>query len=99
MVVQLLLGIASLLAGVSPDGYTPDNPIATNPAYFMNPADSLVRYSAVVPFDIFAIWTLILTAIGFTYISKVKRGTALAIVFGWYVFAALVGIGIAAAFS
>ena len=29
---QLLLGTASLLAGVSPDGYTPDNPIASNPA-------------------------------------------------------------------
>jgi hypothetical protein len=35
--------------------------------------------------DIFVIWTLVLTAIGFTCVSKVKRGTALAIVFGWYV--------------
>ena len=99
MVIQLLLGIVSLLAGVSPDGYTPDNPIASNPAYFMNPADSLVRYSLAAPFDLFAIWTLTLTAIGFTCVSKVKRGTALAIVFGWYVLACLVGVGFAAAFS
>ena len=83
MVVQLLLGIASLLAGVSPDGYTPDNPIASNPAYFMNMADSLVRYSVARTFDIFEIWTLILAAIGFSCVAKVKKGTAFGIVFGW----------------
>jgi hypothetical protein len=99
LVIQLVLGIATLWAGVSPDHYSPDNPVASNPAYFMNPADSLVRYALAAPFDLFAIWTLILTAIGFTCVSKVKRGTALAIVFGWYVFAALIGVGFAAAFS
>ena len=99
MVIQLLLGIASLLAGVSPEGYTPDNPIASNPAYFMNPADSLVRYSLVAPIDIFAIWSLILTAIGFSCVSNVKRGTAFAVVFGWYIVAALVGVGVVAIFT
>jgi hypothetical protein len=99
MVIQLLLGIASLLAGMSPDGYTPDNPIASNPAYFMNPADSLVRYSLAAPLDIFAIWTLVLTAIGFSCVSKVKKGTAFGIVFGWYILLTLVGVGIAAAFA
>ncbi len=98
-VVLLLLGIISLLAGVSPDSYTPDNPIASNPAYFMNPADSLVRYSMAVAFDLFAIWTLILTATGFTCVSKVKRGTAFAVVFGWYILSALAGVAIAAAFT
>jgi Yip1-like protein len=99
MVIQLLLGIASLMAGMSPDGYTPDNPVASNPAYFMNAADSLVRYSLAAPFDIFAIWTLTLAAIGFSCVGKVKRGTAFGIVFGWYILLALVGVGIAAAFS
>ncbi len=99
MVIQLLLGIASLLAGMSPEGYTPDNPVASNPAYFMNPADSLVRYSMVAIFDIFAIWTLSLAAIGFSYVGKVKKGTAFGIVFGWYILLALVGVGIAAAFT
>lgn len=99
MVIQLILGIVSLWAGVSPDNYNPDNPIASNPAYFMNPADSLVRYSLVAPIDLFAIWTLILTAIGFSCVSKTKRGTAMAIVFGWYIVAWLLGLGVAAAFS
>jgi hypothetical protein len=99
MVVQLLLGIASLLAGMSPDGYTPDNPVASNPAYFMNMADSLVRYSLARGFDIFEVWTLILAAIGFSCVGKVKKGTAFGIVFGWYILLALVGLGFAAAFS
>jgi Yip1 domain len=99
MVVQLTLGIVSLLVGVTPDSYSPDNPVASNPAYFMNPADSLVRYALAAPFDLFAIWTLILTAIGFTRVTKVKIGSALAIVFSWYVVACLVGVGFAAAFS
>jgi hypothetical protein len=99
MVIQLILGIVTLVAGVSPDGYTPDNPVASNPAYFMNPADSLVKYALAAPFDLFAIWTLVLTAIGFTCVSKTKLGTALAVVFGWYVALCLLGVGIAAAFS
>jgi hypothetical protein len=51
------------------------------------------------PLDVFGIWTLSLAAIGFTCVSKVKKGTAFGIVFGWYVVLALVGVGIAAAFS
>jgi hypothetical protein len=49
--------------------------------------------------DIFLIWTLILSAIGFTCVSKVKRGTAFAIVFGWWVVFTLAGAAMGAAFS
>jgi hypothetical protein len=51
------------------------------------------------PFDVFTIWTLILTAIGITCISKVKRGTAFAIVFGWFAVVVLGRIAIAVATS
>ena len=98
-VLKLILGSISLFAGVSPDFYSPDNPIASNPAYFMNPADSLIRYSLAAPFDLFEVWTLCLTAIGFTCVTKVKRGMAFGVVFGWYAVACLIGVGVAAAFS
>jgi hypothetical protein len=55
--------------------------------------------SLLTSFDIFTIWTLALTAIGITCISKVKRGTAFAIVFGWFAVVVLIGVAFAAAFA
>lgn len=97
--LRALLAILSLLAGASPDSFTFQNPVATNPGYFLNPADSPFLYSLASSLDIFLIWTLVLTAIGFTCVSKVKRGTALAIVFGWWLIFTLVAAGMGAAFS
>ena len=45
------------------------------------------------------LWTLALTAIGFSAVSKLKRGTTFAVVFGWYVLVLLVRAGISAAFA
>jgi hypothetical protein len=56
-------------------------------------------YGLASALDIFMIWTLVLTAIGFTCVSKVKRGTAFAIVFGWWAIFTLGATGLSAAFS
>ncbi|MBZ5597585.1 MAG: YIP1 family protein [Acidobacteriia bacterium] len=97
--LRAVLAVVSLLAGASADSFTFQNPVATNPGYFLNPADSPFLYSLASSLDIFLIWTLVLTAIGFTCVSKVKRGTALAIVFGWWLVFTLAGAGIGALFS
>jgi hypothetical protein len=93
--IRVALAMLSLLAGASPDSFTFQNPVGTNPGYFMNPADSPFLYSLASSFDIFLIWTLVLTAIGFSTVSKVKRGTALGIVFGWWLVFSLIGAGLA----
>jgi len=93
--IRVALAMLSLLAGASPDSFTFQNPVGSNPGYFMNPADSPFLYSLASSFDIFLIWTLVLTAIGFTCVSKVKRGTALSIVFGWWLVFTLIGAGLA----
>jgi len=93
--LRTILSIVSLLAGASADSFTFQNPVATNPGYFMNPADSPFLYSVASSFDIFLIWTLVLTAIGFTCVSKVKRSTSLAIVFGWWAILTLAGASFA----
>jgi len=93
--IRVVLAMLSLLAGASPDSFTFQNPVGTNPGYFMNPADSPFLYSLASSFDIFLIWTLVLTAIGFSTVSKVKRGTSLAIVFGWWLVFSLMGAGLA----
>jgi hypothetical protein len=97
--LRALLAVVSLLAGGNVDSFTFQNPLASNPGYFMNAADSPFLYSLASSLDIFLIWTLILTAIGFSTVSKVKRGTALAIVFGWWAVFTLAGAALGAAFS
>jgi hypothetical protein len=97
--LKTLLAMTSVLAGMSPDSFSFQNPVATNPGYFMNPSDGVFLYSLASALDIFMIWTLVLTAIGFTCVSKVKKGTSFAIVFGWWALFTLAGAAVAGAFS
>ena len=97
--LKSLLAILSLLAGVSSDGFTFQNPVATNPGYFVERAAHPVLASFLTSFDIFTFWTLALAASGITCISKVKRGTAFAVVFGWFGVIVLFGVAITAVFS
>jgi hypothetical protein len=99
LMLKTLLSLVSVAAGMSPDSFSFQNPVATNPGYFMNPADGVFLYSVASAVDIFMIWTLVLTAIGFTCVSKVKSGTAYAIVFGWWAAFTLLGAALGAAFS
>ncbi len=85
MVLRYLLALASVLAGANPDGFTLNNPVATNPGYFMTPADNPFLYFIASQVDIFLLWTLVLTAIGFATTGKTKIGTSFAIVIGWWV--------------
>lgn len=99
LMLKSVLALLSLVAGMSPDSFSFQNPLASNPGYFMNPADNVFLYSVATALDIFMIWTLVLTAIGFTCVSKVKRGTAYAIVFGWWAVFTVAGAGLGAMFS
>jgi hypothetical protein len=97
--LKVLLATLSAAAGMNPDSFSFQNPIASNPGYFMIPPSSVFLYSVASSLDIFLIWTLVLTAIGFTRVSKVKSGTSYAIVFGWWIVFTLAGAAIGAAFS
>ena len=99
LMLKTLLSLLSVVAGMSPDSFSFQNPIASNPGYFMNPADNVFLYGVASAVDIFMIWTLVLTAIGFTCVSKVKSGTAYSIVFGWWLVFTLLGAAMGAAFS
>lgn len=98
-VVKALLTILSLLAGVSSDAFDIKNPLATNAAYFLDPSSSPVLRALLSSFDVITLWTLVLVAIGVACISQIKRGTAFAIVFGWFGVVVLFQVGIAAIFS
>lgn len=99
VILKNVLAIVSLIAGASTDSFIIQNPVATNPGYFINPLSSHFLYSIGSALDIFTIWTLVLTAIGLSCVSKLKRSSAMWGVFGWYVLVTLVGAGLGAAFS
>ncbi len=96
---RALLAALSLLAGVSTDSFNIRNPLAVNPGYFIDASGSATLRAALSSLDIITFWVLILLSIGISTIAKVKRGTAFAIVFGWYAFAMLCFVGLAAATS
>jgi len=96
-VVKALLVIVTLLAGVAPEGFTFQNPLASNLSFLATPPGGL--YALLAAFDVFTFWTLSLAAIGVSCVSKLKRGTAFAIVFGWWAVLTVIGVGFAAAFS
>jgi hypothetical protein len=97
-VIASILGTISMFAGVDPEGFNVKNPVATNPAYFMDRAGNKFVYEMASSLDVIAIWSIVLLGIGFACNSKVKRSTAIAIVAGWYLFwklasAALASLG------
>jgi len=91
--VLAILGSVSLLAA-NPEGVNLRNPVATNPAYFMDPnTTSKFVYGMVASVDVIAIWTIVLLGLGFALNSagrKLKTGTATVTVTVLYVLVRLV---------
>jgi len=85
-IIGSILGAISMFAGVNPEGFNVNNPVATNPAYFMDRAANKFLYVMASGLDVLVIWSIVLMGIGFAANSKVKRSTAIAIVAGWYLF-------------
>jgi hypothetical protein len=92
--------IAIVLVGVgAAEGFTFQNPVVSNLGGLVDPNSSHFLYSLLTSIDIFSIWILILTGIGYACITKVKRNTCMVVVFGWWVVMAFVGAGFAALFA
>jgi hypothetical protein len=99
VVVHLLIAVVSLLIGVEADSFLIQNPAATNLAYTMKLSDGPALYSLLSSLDIIMFWRLALVSYGITCVSKLKMGTAAAVVFGWYAVLALISAGVAAIFA
>jgi hypothetical protein len=85
-IIGSILGTISMFVGVDPEGFNVNNPVATNPAYFMDRSGSKFLYGMASGLDVLVLWSIVLMGIGFSCNSKVKRSTAIAIVAGWYLF-------------
>lgn len=80
------LAMLTLLLG-NPEGFRLENPVGTNPAYFMDPATtSKFLYTTLTAFDVISLWCVALIGIGFAINSKKKisAGTGITLVAGWF---------------
>src|SRR5208337_1963864 len=96
-IIKALLVILTLMIGGG-EGFTFEHQLASNPGGLFDPSSPFL-YSVASSLDLFNIWTLVLTGIGYSCVTKVKRGTCMAVVFGWWAVMVLVGAGFAALFS
>lgn len=92
--VRSLLAAASLFVG-NPEDFYFSNPVGTNLGFFIDSKESPVLHAFGTYVDVISIWMLIVMGIGFATVSKVKKGSAWSVVFGWYALIALAVTGIA----
>jgi len=100
-ILKSILAIVSLYAGADPTGFDVNNPVATNLGFLLNGsilnrAEHPALYTLASWVDVFGIWTVILTGIGFACVSKVKKSTAIYVAVGWYALIGLIFTGLAA---
>ena len=96
--LRSLIAIAVVSAGGA-EGFTFQNPVASNLGALVDPNSSHFLYSILSSIDIINIWILVLTGIGYSCITRVKRGTCMGVVFGWWAVVSLVGAGLGALFA
>ena len=97
-ILHATLSIISMFAGVDRESFDINNPVATNPAYLMDPMSHKFLRGMASGLDVFMLWSLVLMGIGFACNSKVKRSTAILVVLVLYLGWKLVISGFAAAF-
>ena len=97
-IIKALVAIGVVSAGAA-EGFTFQNPVASNLSPLVDPTSSHFLYSVLASIDIFNIWTLILTGIGYSCITRVTRNTCMAVVFGWWIVVTLVSSAIGALFA
>jgi hypothetical protein len=96
--VKLVLGTIVLFAAGDASGFDINNPIPTNPGAFMDASSAHWLKALGTSIDVIVIWNLLVVALGCAIVSKLKKGTTLALVFGLWILVVLIKVGWAAAF-
>jgi hypothetical protein len=96
--VQGILSIITIFAGLDAESFNLKNPVGTNIGYFL-PLDSPKWLLALgTSLDVLTIWVLILLTIGCAIVAKMKKSTAAVAVWGWWILITLVKVGTAGMF-
>lgn len=98
---RLLSGVLTILAllfGNNQEGFTLQNPVGTNLAYYMPDAAPWLK-AALSFLDVIGIWNTVLLVIGTSIVAKVKMSSAAIVVVGLWLLMLLFSAGVAAATS
>jgi hypothetical protein len=96
-IIKALIAILAISVGGG-EAFTFQNPVASNLGALVDPSPHFL-YSIATSLDIFTIWILVLTGLGYACVTKLKTGTCMAVIFGWWVIVVLGGAGIGALFA
>ena len=99
LIVSSALGSLIFAMNQDPSAINIRNPVATNPAYFMDPTGNKFFYGLVSGIDIFRIWIICLLGLGISINAakgKVRRGTALTTLFVIYALLVVIFAGLGA---
>ncbi len=96
-IIKALIAILAISVGGG-EGFTFQNPVASNLGALVDPSSHFL-YSIATSLDVFTIWIIFLTGLGYACVTKLKQGTCMAVVFGWWIVVVLVGAGFSALFA
>jgi hypothetical protein len=94
--IQGILGIIVLFAGLDADAFNLKNPVGTNIGYYL-PSDWpqwLITLGTSI--DVLSIWVVILLIIGCAIVARTKLAATATAIVGWWVLITLVKTGMAA---
>lgn len=77
--------IIAMLMIAGGESFNVQDPIGTNPGYYLSPDSPHWLRALLGSFDLLMFWFIGLLIIGTSIVAKVKRSTAAAIVVGWWV--------------
>jgi len=97
-IIKALIATAVVGMGAA-EGFTFQNQVASNLGGLVDANTSHFLNGVLTALDLFTIWTLILTGIGYACITRVKRGTCMGVVFGWFVVFTLITVGLGSLFA
>jgi len=92
-----LLSTVLLFAGIGLDNFDMQNPLGSNPGYYMDGVSGLKI--ALGFFDVFGLWALVLAVMGCAIVARKTTSQAAIVVCGWWVIGMLLLAGVTAAFS
>jgi hypothetical protein len=97
-ILRSILSTAMLFLG-DPESFNINDPIGTNPGFYMGANSSAFLKAVLGSLDIFSIWILVLMAVGGAIVARVKIRSGVILVFATWLIVVLLRAAAAAAMS